>query len=158
MGGDLPNNLDLDNLQNEKSIVGLSYYSQTKLTMMALMYEYAQRLKGTGVTVNICYPGQASTSMTQSVTPQMLPGIMKILYPLFKLLVRPDGGKSAAKASRSSVYLATSVDVEKLGGIYVDKNLKISRMPKVVTDEYNRKFIWDYVNNLILTRNDHPEL
>ena len=84
---------------------------------MALMYEYARRLRGTGVTVNICYPGQASTSMTQSVTPQMLPGFMKNLFPLFKFLVRPDGGKSAAKASRSSVYLATSGDVKNSFGI-----------------------------------------
>jgi NAD(P)-dependent dehydrogenase (short-subunit alcohol dehydrogenase family) len=97
MGGDLPKNLDMENLQAQKSFDGLSYYSQTKLTMMAMMYEYAERLKGQKITINVCYPGQASTNMTQNVTADMLPGMMKIIFPLFKFFVRPDGGKSAEK-------------------------------------------------------------
>ncbi|MFN8413388.1 MAG: hypothetical protein U0Z26_19520 [Anaerolineales bacterium] len=88
----------------------MNTYSQTKLAMMALMYEFAQREKG--VTINVCYPGQASTNMTRSVTPEMLPRAMRWMFPVFKLMVRDDGGKSAAKAARSSVHLASSPEVE----------------------------------------------
>jgi len=112
----------MDNLQSEKSFDGLNTYSQTKLAMMALMYEFAQREKG--VTINVCYPGQASTNMTRSVTPEMLPRAMRWMFPIFKLLVREDGGKSAAKAARSSVYLASSPEVEGVTGKYFDTNCK----------------------------------
>jgi NAD(P)-dependent dehydrogenase (short-subunit alcohol dehydrogenase family) len=147
-GGDLPSKIQLDNIQSEKSFDGLSTYSQTKMIMMCLMYEFSQRQLNSNITINICYPGQASTSMTQNVTADMLPFLMRPIFPIFKLLVRPDNGKSAKKASRSSVFLATSKDVENKTGIYCDKNVQLKEMPKVVTDEYNRKYIWDKVTEL----------
>jgi NAD(P)-dependent dehydrogenase (short-subunit alcohol dehydrogenase family) len=151
MGGDLPKQLNMDNLQAEKSFDGLDYYSQSKLTMMATMYEYAERLKGTKVTINVCYPGQASTNMTQSVTADMLPGIMRFLFPLFKLLVRPDGGKSAEKASRSSVYLATSPEMDGKSGLYFDKNVMLAAWPSAILDKNNRLRIWKTVEELSIT-------
>lgn len=148
MGGDLPKKLEMDNLQAQKSFDGLKYYSQSKLTMMVMMYEYAERLKGTKVTVNVCYPGQASTNMTQSVTANMLPGIMRFLFPLFKLLVRPDGGKSAEKASRSSVYLASAPDMEGKTGLYFNKNIRLAAWPTAILDKNNRLQIWQLLEEL----------
>ncbi|MDD2798348.1 MAG: SDR family NAD(P)-dependent oxidoreductase [Bacteroidales bacterium] len=148
MGGDLPKKLDLHNLQAEKSFDGLNYYSQSKLTMMAVMYEYAERLKGQNITVNVCYPGQASTNMTQNVTADMLPGIMKLIFPLFKFFVRSDAGKSAKKASRSSVFLATSPEIEGKTGLYFDKNVKQAKWPRVILDASVRKKVWDYTVGL----------
>jgi NAD(P)-dependent dehydrogenase (short-subunit alcohol dehydrogenase family) len=148
MGGDLPKVLDMNNLQAQKSFDGLSYYSQTKLTMMAMMYEYAERLKGQKITINVCYPGQASTNMTQNVTADMLPGMMKIIFPLFKFFVRPDGGKSAEKASRSSVYLASSNEVEGKTQLYFDKNVKLTKWPEVIQLKTTRDKIWQLVVSL----------
>lgn len=148
-GGDLPSKIQLDNLQSEKSFNGLSTYSQAKMIMMCLMYEYSDRLFNSGVTMNICYPGQASTSMTQNVTADMLPFLLRPLFPVFKFLVRPDQGRSAQKASRSSVYLATSKEVENRTGIYCNKQLQIKEMPKAVAEAFNRQYIWNYVNGLI---------
>lgn len=148
MGGDLPKVLEMDNLQAQKSFDGLSYYSQTKLTMMAMMYEYAERQKGQKITINVCYPGQASTNMTQNVTADMLPGMMKIIFPLFKFFVRPDGGKSAEKASRSSVYLASSNEVEGKTQLYFDKNVKLTKWPEVIQLKTTRDKIWQLVVSL----------
>lgn len=114
------------------------------LVMMAAMYEYALRTSGTGVTVNVCYPGQASTAMTRSVTPGILPRMMRPTFPLFKL-VRPDGGKSAAKASRSSVFLATSAEVSGVTGAYFDTNCARVEWPSAVLDDSVRKATWDAV-------------
>ncbi len=148
-GGDLPSKIDLQNLQYEKKFDGLNSYSQSKIAMMTLMCEYAQQMKSSKLTINVCYPGQASTSMTQSVTADMLPSGMRLLFPIFKWLVKPDGGKSAKKASRSSVYLATSDAVKNRTGIYINKRVKEVEFPKVAVDSTNRKFLWEYVNNLI---------
>ena len=146
MGGDVPAKLDMDNLQSEKSFDGLNTYSQTKLAMMVLMYEFAQHEKG--MTINVCYPGQASTNMTRSVTPEMLPRAMRWMFPIFKLLVRDDGGKSAAKASRSSVYLASSPEVEGVTGKYFDTNCKEAAWSPAVMDGDMRKTLWEQVEQI----------
>jgi NAD(P)-dependent dehydrogenase (short-subunit alcohol dehydrogenase family) len=146
MGGGVPAKLDMGDLQSERLFDGLNSYSQSKLAMMAVMYEFAQRAQG--VTINVCYPGQASTDMTRGVTPAMLPAALRWMFPLFKLMTRPDGGKSAAKASRSSVYLASSPDVEGVSGQYFDTNSRRAAWPPAVLDSASREKIWKTVKRL----------
>ncbi len=148
MGGDVPSKLDLDNLQSKRSFDGLNSYSQSKLAMMAMMYEFAERMQGTTVTINICYPGQASTNMTRNVTPEMLPAVMRFIFPVFKLMTRPDGGKSAEKASRSSVHLASSKDVEGVNGKYFDTKSKMVNFPAVVMAAPTREKVWEAVKQV----------
>lgn len=148
-GGDHPAKLDIDNLQSEQAFKGLTTYSQTKLAMMAVMLELAQRYTGTSVTVNVCYPGQAATHMTQGVTADMLPGMMRLFWPLFKLMVRPDNGESAAKASRASIYLASSPEVEGVNGCYFDKNARQVDWPQAISDKAIRRVVLDKVEQSI---------
>lgn len=133
-GGSHPTQIDLGNLQAEQSFSGLATYSHAKVIMMAVMREYAERTRTTGITVNVCYPGQARTKMTGSVTAGMLPVAMRPLWPVFRFVTRPDDGSSAAKASRSSVYLATSSDVPGRTGLYVDKHCEEVAWPSAVDD------------------------
>lgn len=143
MGGDVPAKLDMDNLQSERSFDGLNSYSQSKLAMMVVTYEFAQRTQG--VTINVCYPGQASTNMTRSVTADMFPGIARFIFPIFKLMVREDGGRSAKKASRSSVYLASAAEVEGVSGKYFDTNCKVANFPVPVLNQSIRQRLWEVV-------------
>jgi len=69
-------------------------------------------------------------------------GVMRIFYPLFKLMTRPDGGKSAAKAARSSIFLASSPDVEGVSGKYFDTNCKEKEMPAPALDPSTRAKVW----------------
>ncbi len=146
MGGDVPAKLDMDNLQSEHSFDGLNSYSQSKLAMMVMMYEFAQRAQG--FTINVCYPGQASTNMTRSVTVEMLPGFMRFAFPLFKLMTRPDNGKSAAKAAHSSVYLASSPEVEGVSGKYFGTTSKMVAWPAAVLDTSTREKLWKIVEQI----------
>ena len=148
MGGDLPARLELGNLQGERHFDGLGAYSQSKLAMLCVMLEFAQRLQGEGITVNVCYPGQASTAMTRGVTPDMLPAGLRWLHPLFRWMTRPDNDQSAAKAARSSVYLASSAELEGLSGQYVSARCQISALPKAVQDAETRQVVWDLVHRL----------
>lgn len=150
MGGSIPSKLELDNLQCEKGFKGLNSYSQSKLAMMTLMYEFSQQIKNDKITINICYPGQASTNMTQSVTKEMFPKLMQPIFPLFKWITKPDNGKSAEKVSKSSVYLATSDNLNNKTGKYYNKKCKETKIPKCVKDENNRKYVWNYVNKILL--------
>lgn len=147
MGGDVPAKLELDNLQAERSFDGLNTYSQSKLAMMTLMYEFAQREKR--VKSNICYPGQASTNMTRSVSPEMLPGFLRLIFPLFQFMVRDDGGRSAAKAARSSIFLASSSKAAGVTGMYFDSNSQQAAWPPPVLDPTNRAHLWNLAEGLI---------
>ena len=61
--------------------------------------------------------------------------------PIFKLLTRLDNGKSAAKASQSSIYLASSIEVESVTGKYFNPRCKETAMPNIVFDSEVRKNI-----------------
>lgn len=119
--------------------------------MLVVMYEFSQRLAQSSITVNACYPGQASTAMTRSVTPEMLPRAMRWLFPLFKLMTRPDNDKSAAKASHSSVYLASSSEIEGVSGRYFNARCQETIMPKVVYDPDVRQTLWATVHRVTNT-------
>jgi NAD(P)-dependent dehydrogenase (short-subunit alcohol dehydrogenase family) len=140
-GGSGLKQLDLDNLQSQRQFAGLTSYSHSKLAMMVTMYELAITTKDSGKSINVCYPGQARTRMTQSVSREMLPGALRFAFPIFKLLTRPDNGESAIKASRSSVFLATSHLVEGRTGIYVNKSCKEVPWPEIVHDLNTRKVV-----------------
>jgi NAD(P)-dependent dehydrogenase (short-subunit alcohol dehydrogenase family) len=148
MGGDVPAKLEIDNLQGERNFDGLNSYSQSKLAMMIVMYEFSQQIQGSKITMNCCYPGQASTNMTRSVTPEMLPKAMRWMFPIFTLMTRPDNGKSAAKASQSSIYLASSMEVEGLTGKYFNPICKETEMPKIASDSEVRHNLWAMVRQI----------
>ena len=49
---------------------------------------------------------------------------MKLMYPFFRFFFRDDGGTSAAKAARSTIWAATSPDLEGVTGAYFDTHSK----------------------------------
>lgn len=143
-GGSHPARIDLANLEGERDFVGLTAYSHAKLAMMAVMYEVALR-EGSGVTVNVCYPGRASTAMTQAVSADMFPRIARPLTPLFRLLTRPDDGSSAARAARSSVFLASAPELAGVTGRYFDTRSRMVDWPQPVQDPATREAVWQRV-------------
>lgn len=143
-GGSHPARLELDNLQGERSFVGLTHYSHNKLVMMAVMRELARRLAD-GPTVNVCYPGQASTRMTRSVTARDLPVAMRLIWPVFRLLIREDGGRSAAKASRASIHLASAPELAGVTGRYFDTKAEETRWPAALDDAAASAAVWQAV-------------
>ena len=127
-GGDKPDRIDIDNLQAEKGFKGLMTYTHSKSIMESMSIALAKELEPEGISVNILFPGRASTSMTRSLTAQSLPGLMKLMLPFFKLYFSDDGGKSAAKAATSTIWAATTPDLEGVNGKYFDTNMKEQRL------------------------------
>jgi NAD(P)-dependent dehydrogenase (short-subunit alcohol dehydrogenase family) len=134
--------IDTDNLQAEKSFLGLVSYSHAKRVMEAMSVEMAGRLEGSGISVNVVFPGSAGTAMTGAMSSEMLPGWMRLLWPVFKMVLRDDSGKSAARASRSSVYAASSPELARESGLYLDTNSKRKSWSADILDQDKRKEIW----------------
>ena len=133
-GGDKPAAVDPDNLQAEKGFRGLMTYQHSKSVMEAMSMTLAEKLEREGVTVNVLFPGRASTAMTRSLSPSALPGFMKLMYPLFRLLFKEDGGKSAKKAARSTIWGATSSELDGVTGRYFDTNAKEQKLHPTAYD------------------------
>lgn len=130
---------DPTNLQSEKQFQPMESYSHAKAVMMATAYEFAQRLEGSGVTLNVAYPGAAATAMTQGLTPAMMPWFMRPLGPIFLPYMR---NAKPERAARSSIFLAASPDVASLNGMYFNTNSKPAAWPKAVKDAALRQQLW----------------
>ena len=133
-GGDKPAAVDPDNLQAEKGFRGLMTYQHSKSAMEAMSMALAEKLEHEGVTVNVLFPGRASTAMTGSLSLSALPGLMKLMYPLFRLMFAEDGGKSAKKAARSTIWGATSPELDGMTGRYFDTNSKEQKLHPTAND------------------------
>ena len=144
-GGDKPAEIDPDNLQAEKGFRGLMTYAHSKSTLEALTMAMSKALEPKGVTVNVLFPGRASTTMSRSLKPSSLPGAFKIMYPLFKFMFKEDGGKSARKAAKSTIWGATSPDLNGVTGRFYDTNVKEQKLNPSAYDESVQQRILDEI-------------
>ena len=100
--------LDFDDLQIRRRYWGFRAYARSKLANILFSYELARRLKGTGVTVNALHPGLVGTNFLAN---------NGALGRFLKLLVAVKG-MSAERGARTSIYLASSPEVETVTGRY----------------------------------------
>jgi len=105
--------IDLDDLQANKKYHIMRAYGQSKLANVLFTYALAQRLEGTGVTVNCLHPGTVVTNIWS----RPLPGFLK---PLGTTLAKPFG-ITAEEGAQTSLYLASSPEVEGVTGKYFYK-------------------------------------
>ncbi len=104
-----------DGLRGERKYAGMSAYGQSKLANVLFTYELARRLDGAGVTANCLHPGVVRTSFGRSNN-----GIWGAFFRVFHTVARsflltPEQG------AQTSIYLASSPDVEGVTGKYFVK-------------------------------------
>jgi NAD(P)-dependent dehydrogenase (short-subunit alcohol dehydrogenase family) len=83
-------------------------YGQSKLANVLFTYELGRRLEGTGVTANALHPGFVATGFARNNGPLYNFG-MRLIGPFIR---QPDQG------AQTSIYLASSPDVEGVTGKY----------------------------------------
>ncbi|MFQ5846092.1 MAG: SDR family oxidoreductase [Candidatus Methylomirabilales bacterium] len=98
--------IDFGDLQSEQSYRPTRVYAWTKLANVLFTYELARKLEGTGLTANCLHPGSVATNLLADYLPGPLGFITKIV------------GVSPEKGARTSLYLATSAEVEGVTGKY----------------------------------------
>lgn len=104
--------IDFDDLQSEHEYVGLEAYAQSKLALVMFTYELARRLEGGSVTVNALHPGQVATNFGRNN------GVLR--FYVRRLVKRNE--ISPEEGAQTSIYLATSPDVEGVTGNYFAKS------------------------------------
>jgi retinol dehydrogenase 14 len=122
--------LDPDNIGRDSRMgrVGSEAYRRSKLALVLFTYELARQLQGNGVTANCLHPGAVRTKIWSNA------GAFTPLFRLFSIFML-----SAKKGAETSIYLASSPEVEGVSGKYFVK--KMSK--QISCDEVLAKKLWD---------------
>ena len=103
-----------DDPQFKKGYSGFGVYGHSKLANILFTYELARRLEGTRVTANALHPGFVATGFGHNNG-----GLVR----LGMRVVQRFGARTPEKGAETSVYLASSPEVEGVTGKYfVDKH------------------------------------
>jgi NAD(P)-dependent dehydrogenase (short-subunit alcohol dehydrogenase family) len=105
--------VDLGDPERRHRYSGFGAYSQSKLALLLLTYEWARRLCGTKVCANALHPGFVSTRFGRAN-----PGWFGRGIALAEFLF----GLSAERGARTTVFLATSPRVDGVSGRYFGRS------------------------------------
>jgi retinol dehydrogenase 14 len=120
--------INFDDLQHEKHFGWMDAYSQSKFGTILFTYELAKRLRGTGVTANCLHPGTIGTNLMRELSP-VASWFMKLFF------------SSPEKGAETSIYLASSPEVEGVSGRYFIKREE-ARSSKETYDEAAQQRLW----------------
>ena len=123
--------IDFDDLQSERAYKALRVYCRTKLANVLFTKELARRLLGAGVTANCLHPGVVATKLLADAM-----GMPRALRSTTRLI-----GSSPDKGARTSLYLATSPEVEGESGKYFVRQREVESS-KVSYDENMASRLW----------------
>jgi len=124
--------IEFDNLQSERGYSPRAY-DNSKLANILFTMELARRLGGAGVTVNVLHPGFVSTGFGKN-NPGLLMKIFRAVVPLI--------ARSPEKGAETSIYLASSAEVQGITGKYFVDRKETKPAPQA-TDMVVARRLWD---------------
>jgi NAD(P)-dependent dehydrogenase (short-subunit alcohol dehydrogenase family) len=129
--------LDFEDLQGERSYRANRAYGQSKLANILFTYELARRLNGTGITVNCLHPGVIGT--------RLLADYMGA--PVGAGAVARTFGATPERGAATSIYLASSPEVEGMTGQYFEDQ-RPRRSSRESYDEAAARRLWEISERL----------
>jgi NAD(P)-dependent dehydrogenase (short-subunit alcohol dehydrogenase family) len=122
--------IDFDDLQSENKKHRLfRVYGASKLALMLFSYELSRKLDGTGVTVNTIHPGVVNTNLGRDMS-KIGRGFGKLFF------------KSPEKGAETSIYLASSPEVEGVTGKYYIKKQQRESSKESYNEDYAKR-LWE---------------
>lgn len=121
--------INFDDIEYEQGFSGAKAYRQSKLGLILFTRFLARKLEGSGVTVNTVHPGMNKTNLGRDAG-----GFSRIIFKLM--------GKDPRVGAETSIYLASSPDVEGITGEYFAKR-QIKRSSKKSYDMDLAQRLWD---------------
>jgi NAD(P)-dependent dehydrogenase (short-subunit alcohol dehydrogenase family) len=135
--------IDFDDIEGKKRYNGWVAYGQSKLANVMFTYELARRLQGTSVTVNVLHPGTVRTNFGRTDGNRSLPTPLRKMIDLFLIGIE--------EGAKTSIYLASSPDVERVTGQYF-VNCKPASTSSVSKDKAAGERLWMLSEEMISSR------
>ena len=129
--------IDFDDLRCDKRYGRLEAYGRSKLANLLFTYELARRLRGTRITANALHPGSVATNLGSDGAWLRV----RLRNLVKRSMLRPEDG------ARTSVYLATSREVEGVSGRYFNQCRQI-RSSEASYDETAAAKLWQVSERL----------
>jgi NAD(P)-dependent dehydrogenase (short-subunit alcohol dehydrogenase family) len=134
--------IDWDDLQSTRDYAGLRTYARTKLMNVMFTHDLARRLESKHVTANSLHPGVVASGFGHNNRGWMGFGV-KVVAPF---LTTPE------KGARSSVFLASSPEVEHITGEYFDERSRRVPPSAESLDVSAQEKLWSISEALIAER------
>ncbi len=131
--------VDFDDLMGEGKYSGQDAYNQSKLANVMFTYELARRVEATRVTANVLHPGLTNTAFGSEDTARGWGPLIAMMRPFMK---RPERG------AETSVYLASSAEVEGVSGRYF-AGRKAKQSSKSSYDRATNARLWQVSAGLV---------
>lgn len=130
--------MDFEDVQARHFYRGIDIYMRVKLATLLFTYELARRLGDSEITVNAVDPGGARTELTAATTPDMLPPMLRLMWPLLARFAFTGVEKAAA----SSIYAAAAPALAGVSGKYFNPKLKAVPSSKASYDRTAAGHLW----------------
>lgn len=118
--------INFDDLMLEKSYSILKAVGPTKLGLVMFTKELAKKLEGSGVTVNSLHPGLVRTTLLKDT------GFLRYIFKLIPHV-------SPAKGAETSIYLASSPDVQNVSGKFFSNKKETATGKQANIDADNQR-------------------
>jgi NAD(P)-dependent dehydrogenase (short-subunit alcohol dehydrogenase family) len=142
----LTGRLHLEDVEASRRYSGYGQYSWSKLALLLLTYEWARRLRGTGVTVNALHPGVVKTGFGHDA-PGFFDKVVRLSEAIYAM--GPEQG------ALTSIYLASAPDVADVTGQYFDHE-RPKRSSRASYDTEAQRQLWAIVARQTGVSNDLP--
>src|SRR2546426_11084762 len=128
-----------DDLQGARNYSGQRAYNQSKLANVMFTNELARRLEGTGVTATSVHPGVVRTNFGAEDQAWFFAVMSHVILPLLK---------TPAQGAKTSIYLASSPDIERVTGQFF-ANGKPKNANKIAYDADMTAKLWNVSADLV---------
>lgn len=129
----LGHRLDLGDVEGHRRYRGFRQYGRSKLAIIALTYEFAERLAPARVSVNALHPGFVRSGFARN-NPGGTALTIRVLARVF--------GISPERGARTAAFLATSPEVATTTGAYFVREHAV-RSSSASYDRATRARLWD---------------
>ena len=147
-GSHLHEHLDFNNLQLTRFYNPIKAYGRSKLANILFTYELSHQMMGTHVTANALTPGMVATDIWKKVNRWLTPLINPIMQRI---------AQTPLEGAQTSIYLATSPDVEGVTGEYF-ANLQPIRSDPSTYDRIAAQRLWERSLELVGMANSHDHV
>jgi NAD(P)-dependent dehydrogenase (short-subunit alcohol dehydrogenase family) len=124
--------INFEDLQGEKEYSLYTNYAQSKLCNIMFTYQLAERLEGTGITANCAHPGLVDTNLNPSRSKDVVARALPV-----------------EQGSISTIYLATSPEVEQVTGKYFLNDASEGRSREVSYNKDLQIRLWEVSEKMI---------
>ena len=127
-----------DDIENKKKYDFARVYAEAKLYTLMFSNELAKRLEGTGITSNAVHPGLVGSNFG-ATSKNWYEYVVKLVQPFLI---------SNEKGAATSIYLASSPEVEKISGKYFSKK-KTTSPSNASQNKESWKKLWDISEKMV---------